>query len=83
MSGICFNIYLPYHALQWCADIVGYSQAPVYKEPIFTIPGTPAIVQNEILNNRRHVLTKVNVVLLIFIGFGSKDFVLGFLLLHK
>lgn len=34
-------------------------QAPVYKEPSFTIPGTPAIVQHEILNNRRHVLTKV------------------------
>lgn len=35
-------------------------QVPVYKEPIFTIPGTPGIVQHEILNNRRHVLTKVN-----------------------
>ncbi|RRT67619.1 hypothetical protein B296_00039096 [Ensete ventricosum] len=32
---------------------------PVYKEPSFTIPGIPGIVQYEILNNRRHVLTKV------------------------
>lgn len=32
---------------------------PVYKEPSFTIPGVPAIVQHEIMNNRRHVLTKV------------------------
>ncbi|KAG4189225.1 hypothetical protein ERO13_A08G213900v2 [Gossypium hirsutum] len=36
----------------------GTAPAPVYKEPIFTIPGTPAIVQHEILNNRRDVLTK-------------------------
>lgn len=34
-------------------------QVPIYKEPNLTIPGTPAIVQHEILNNRRHVLTKV------------------------
>ncbi|KAF8387917.1 hypothetical protein HHK36_026579 [Tetracentron sinense] len=34
-------------------------QVPVYKEPSFTISGTPGIVQHEILNNRRHVLTKV------------------------
>ena len=39
-------------------------QVPVNKEPIFTIPGTPGIVQHEILNNRRHVLTKV--IMLIF-----------------
>ncbi|KAL9320337.1 hypothetical protein ACSQ67_012176 [Phaseolus vulgaris] len=31
---------------------------PVYKEPTLTILGTPAIVQHEILNNKRHVLTK-------------------------
>lgn len=40
--------------------LVNVVQVPVYKEPIFTIPGTPGIVQHEILNNRRHVLTKVN-----------------------
>ncbi|KAK8468741.1 hypothetical protein PHAVU_006G098200 [Phaseolus vulgaris] len=31
---------------------------PVYKEPTLTILGTPAIVQHEVLNNKRHVLTK-------------------------
>ncbi|PPD98546.1 hypothetical protein GOBAR_DD04455 [Gossypium barbadense] len=39
-------------------SLEGSTPAPVYKEPIFTIPGTPAIVHYEILNNRRHVLTK-------------------------
>ncbi|XP_062084566.1 uncharacterized protein LOC133790806 isoform X1 [Humulus lupulus] len=39
-------------------SLEGSSPVPVYKEPILTIPGTPAIVQHEILNNRRHVLTK-------------------------
>ncbi|OMO98927.1 hypothetical protein COLO4_13633 [Corchorus olitorius] len=39
-------------------SLEGSTPAPVYKEPIFSIPGTPAIVQHEILNNRRHVLTK-------------------------
>lgn len=34
-------------------------KVPVYKEPSFTIPGHPAIIKHEILNNRRHVLTKV------------------------
>lgn len=34
-------------------------QVPVYREPSFSIPGTPGIVKHEILNNRRHVLTKV------------------------
>ncbi|CAL5339663.1 unnamed protein product [Camellia sinensis] len=33
-------------------------EVPVYKEPSVTIPGTPGIVKHEILNNRRHVLTK-------------------------
>lgn len=33
---------------------------PVYKEPSLSIRGTPGIVQHEILNNRRHVLTKVS-----------------------
>ncbi|CAK9143087.1 unnamed protein product [Ilex paraguariensis] len=31
---------------------------PVYREPSFGTPGTPGIVQHEVLNNRRHVLTK-------------------------
>ncbi|TYH84097.1 hypothetical protein ES332_D02G175400v1 [Gossypium tomentosum] len=35
-----------------------FKEDTVYKEPIFSIPGTPAVVQHEILNNRRHVLTK-------------------------
>ncbi|PQQ11438.1 WD repeat-containing protein 48 [Prunus yedoensis var. nudiflora] len=39
-------------------SLEGSTLVPVYKEPIFTIPGTPGIVQHEILNNRRHVLTK-------------------------
>ncbi|XVF57309.1 hypothetical protein PTKIN_Ptkin06aG0194900 [Pterospermum kingtungense] len=39
-------------------SLEGSIPAPVFKEPTFTIPGTPAIVQHEILNNRRHVLTK-------------------------
>ncbi|KAA8544996.1 hypothetical protein F0562_019787 [Nyssa sinensis] len=40
------------------ASLEGSTPVPVYKEPSFTIPGTPGIVQHEILNNRRHVLTK-------------------------
>ncbi|KAJ6823282.1 WD repeat-containing protein 48 isoform X1 [Iris pallida] len=40
------------------ACIDGSTLAPVYKEPSFTIPGIPGIVQHEILNNRRQVLTK-------------------------
>ncbi|KAG5549365.1 hypothetical protein RHGRI_014646 [Rhododendron griersonianum] len=40
------------------ASLEGSTPVPVYKEPSFSIPGTPAIVQHEILNNRRHVLTK-------------------------
>ncbi|KAF1893969.1 hypothetical protein Lal_00003884 [Lupinus albus] len=36
----------------------GSSPVPVYKEPTLTISGTPAIVQHEVLNNKRHVLTK-------------------------
>jgi hypothetical protein len=31
----------------------------MYKEPTLTIRGTPGIVQHEVLNNKRHVLTKV------------------------
>ncbi|XP_058083566.1 uncharacterized protein LOC131231411 isoform X2 [Magnolia sinica] len=40
------------------ACLEGSTPIPVYKEPSLTIPGTPAIVQHEILNNRRQVLTK-------------------------
>ncbi|XP_019440510.1 PREDICTED: WD repeat-containing protein 48-like isoform X1 [Lupinus angustifolius] len=36
----------------------GSTPVPVYKEPTLTISGTPAIVQHEVLNNKRHVLTK-------------------------
>ncbi|KAF5746972.1 Transducin/WD40 repeat-like superfamily protein isoform 1 [Tripterygium wilfordii] len=39
-------------------SLEGSTPMPVYKEPALTIPGTPGIVQHEILNNRRHVLTK-------------------------
>ncbi|KAF3335023.1 WD repeat-containing protein 48-like isoform X1 [Carex littledalei] len=40
------------------ASLEGSAPVPVYKEPSFTIPGHPAIIKHEILNNRRHVLTK-------------------------
>ncbi|KAJ3670938.1 hypothetical protein LUZ60_008364 [Juncus effusus] len=40
------------------ASLEGSAPVPVYKEPAFVIPGIPAIIQHEILNNRRHVLTK-------------------------
>ncbi|XP_074292701.1 uncharacterized protein LOC141619590 [Silene latifolia] len=40
------------------ASLEGSSPIPVHHKPILTIPGTPAIVQHEVLNNRRHVLTK-------------------------
>ncbi|XP_022965590.1 WD repeat-containing protein 48-like isoform X1 [Cucurbita maxima] len=40
------------------ASLEGSTPVPVYKEPTFTISGAPAIVQHEILNNRRHILTK-------------------------
>ncbi|KAF8401536.1 hypothetical protein HHK36_012478 [Tetracentron sinense] len=43
------------------ACLEGSNPVPVYKEPSFTIPGAPGIVQHEILNNRRHVLTKDSV----------------------
>ncbi|CAN0897573.1 WD repeat-containing protein 48 [Linum grandiflorum] len=39
-------------------SLEGSTPMPVHKEPTLTIPGTPAIVQHEILNNKRHVLTK-------------------------
>ncbi|KAK1416463.1 hypothetical protein QVD17_32254 [Tagetes erecta] len=42
------------------ASMEGSTPVPVYKEPTFSIGGIPGIVQYEILNNRRHVLTKDN-----------------------
>nr|GMD04702.1 WD repeat-containing protein 48 [Ipomoea batatas] len=39
-------------------SLEGSTPVPVYREPSFSIPGTPGIVKHEILNNRRHVLTK-------------------------
>ncbi|KAK4755477.1 hypothetical protein SAY87_009234 [Trapa incisa] len=43
------------------ASLEGSSLVPLYKEPEFTVPGSPAIIQHEILNDRRHVLTKDSV----------------------
>ncbi|OVA04363.1 WD40 repeat [Macleaya cordata] len=40
------------------AYLEGSAAVPACKEPSLTIPGTPGIVQHEILNNRRQVLTK-------------------------
>ncbi|TVU27532.1 hypothetical protein EJB05_30151 [Eragrostis curvula] len=40
------------------ASLEGSAPVPVYKEPSLVIPGVPAIIQHEIMNNRRHVLTK-------------------------
>lgn len=40
------------------ACLEGSSPAPVYQEPSVTILGTSGIVQHDILNNRRQVLTK-------------------------
>ncbi|KAI3745774.1 hypothetical protein L6452_08181 [Arctium lappa] len=42
------------------ASLEGSTPVPVYRDPTFTIGGIPGIVQHEILNNRRHVLTKDN-----------------------
>ncbi|KAL7614486.1 hypothetical protein Lser_V15G04995 [Lactuca serriola] len=42
------------------ASLEGSTPVPVYKAPTLTIDGIPGIVQHEILNNRRHVLTKDN-----------------------
>ncbi|KAG8367073.1 hypothetical protein BUALT_Bualt16G0034700 [Buddleja alternifolia] len=39
-------------------SLEGSTPVPVYREPSLSIRGTSAIVQHEILNNRRHVLTK-------------------------
>ncbi|CAA2969292.1 WD repeat-containing 48-like [Olea europaea subsp. europaea] len=39
-------------------SLEGSTPVPVYREPSLSIPGIPGIVQHEILNNKRHVLTK-------------------------
>ncbi|KAG9152582.1 hypothetical protein Leryth_022964, partial [Lithospermum erythrorhizon] len=39
-------------------SLEGSAPVPIYQEPSYSILGTPGIVQHEILNNRRHVLTK-------------------------
>ncbi|CAI8615522.1 unnamed protein product [Vicia faba] len=39
-------------------SLEGALPVPLYKEPTLTIRGTPGIVQHEVLNNKRHVLTK-------------------------
>ncbi|XP_050917174.1 uncharacterized protein LOC127132304 isoform X2 [Lathyrus oleraceus] len=39
-------------------SLEGALPVPLYKEPTLTIKGTPGIVQHEVLNNKRHVLTK-------------------------
>ncbi|CAJ2631541.1 unnamed protein product [Trifolium pratense] len=39
-------------------SLEGSTPVPIYKEPTLTIRGTPGIVQHEVLNNKRHVLTK-------------------------
>ncbi|KAM7273644.1 hypothetical protein ACFE04_028308 [Oxalis oulophora] len=46
--------------VSFLAGNLSFSRArvPAYKEPTFSIPGTPTIVQHKILNNKRHVLTK-------------------------
>ncbi|CAO2837148.1 unnamed protein product [Amaranthus hypochondriacus] len=40
------------------ASLEGSTPIPVYRESTLKVPGIPAIVQHEILNNRRRVLTK-------------------------
>nr|GEW03191.1 WD repeat-containing protein 48 [Tanacetum cinerariifolium] len=43
---------------RWPSEGLNPEKVPVYREPTFSIDGIPGIVQHEILNNRRHVLTK-------------------------
>ncbi|KAJ0654778.1 putative transcription factor WD40-like family [Helianthus annuus] len=42
------------------ASLEGSTPVPVYREATSSINGIPGIVQHEILNNKRHVLTKDN-----------------------
>ncbi|CAF1703423.1 WD repeat-containing protein 48 [Brassica napus] len=39
-------------------SLEGLNPPPAYKEPLMTIPGSHPIVQHEILNNKRQILTK-------------------------
>ncbi|CAH8361642.1 unnamed protein product [Eruca vesicaria subsp. sativa] len=39
-------------------SLEGLNPHPAYKEPLVTIPGSHPIVQHEILNNKRQILTK-------------------------
>ncbi|CAF1939066.1 BnaC05g46720D [Brassica napus] len=39
-------------------SLEGLNPPPAYKEPLVTIPGSHPIVQHEILNNKRQILTK-------------------------
>ncbi|CAH2055060.1 unnamed protein product [Thlaspi arvense] len=39
-------------------SLEGLNPPPAYKEPSITVPGTHPIVQHEILNNKRQILTK-------------------------
>ncbi|KAM7278794.1 hypothetical protein ACFE04_005928 [Oxalis oulophora] len=39
-------------------SLEGSTPVPAYKEPTLSIPGTAAIVQHEVLNNKRHILAK-------------------------
>ncbi|XP_018493279.1 uncharacterized protein LOC108863375 isoform X2 [Raphanus sativus] len=39
-------------------SLEGLNPPPAYKEPLMTIPGSQPIVQHEILNNKRQILTK-------------------------
>ena len=52
---ILFNLFVSV-CLTFCFSL----QPPAYKEPSITIPGSHPIVQHEILNNKRQILTKVN-----------------------
>ncbi|CAI9270404.1 unnamed protein product [Lactuca saligna] len=59
------------------ASLEGSTPVPVYKTPTLTIDGIPGIVQHEILNNRRHVLTKVSI-----LAWFTVDTRLGSLSIH-
>eukprot|EP00271_Cylindrocystis_brebissonii_P020851 TRINITY_DN713_c0_g2_i5.p1 TRINITY_DN713_c0_g2~~TRINITY_DN713_c0_g2_i5.p1 ORF type:complete len:1017 (-),score=193.27 TRINITY_DN713_c0_g2_i5:791-3841(-) len=40
------------------AEDVTEGLAPLYSDPLEVIPGTPAVIQYSVLNNRRHILSK-------------------------
>lgn len=47
---------LPFARARACME--NSPPTPLNAKPAFTVPGTPAIVQHTVLNDRRHVLTK-------------------------